>query len=384
MQVYDYMSKSNVYFLFYELIRVSIGTKDTLSRHPSVKEWKLLYDIAKKQSLIGICFNGLQKLGADTDDGFEKICMSEALYLRWMGMAANIQRRNEIVNRQCVELQKRLAADGLRSCLLKGQGIAAIYGEQLYGLRQSGDIDIWVDADMDIVLDYVFKRAPSKVFDMKHIHYDVFKDTEVELHWIPGVSPAPNKNRGIKRFYESHKKVFDNLVSLPSGEKVTVADNKMNAVYLLMHIQGHFLYEGIGMRQLMDYYFTLMSLNKSDRVLAKREIDALGVKKILSAVMYVESVVFGLDEEYWLCEPNKKLGKELLAEIMDGGNFGHYSKENNINNESRIHWAWRRMKRRLRLFQYDWSGIIFRPLYRMKVAIVQHRVIKHYNKLNIN
>ena len=33
------------------------------------------------------------------------------LYLQWMGMAAKIQQRNEVVNRQCVEVLKRIEAD---------------------------------------------------------------------------------------------------------------------------------------------------------------------------------------------------------------------------------------------------------------------------------
>ena len=49
------------------------------------------------------------------------------LYLTWMGMAAKIQQRNEVVNRQCAELQARLSADGLDACVLKGQGVAALY-----------------------------------------------------------------------------------------------------------------------------------------------------------------------------------------------------------------------------------------------------------------
>ena len=48
--------------LFFELIRVAIGTQEMLSRAPSAKEWKDLYAMAKKQSLVGITFAGVQKL----------------------------------------------------------------------------------------------------------------------------------------------------------------------------------------------------------------------------------------------------------------------------------------------------------------------------------
>lgn len=76
--------------IFYELIRVAIGTQDGLLRQPSQKEWKALYDMAKKQSLVGVCFAALQCLGADADEGFARIGICEMLYLTWMGMTAKI------------------------------------------------------------------------------------------------------------------------------------------------------------------------------------------------------------------------------------------------------------------------------------------------------
>ena len=150
--------------LFYQLIRVAIGTADSLSHTPSNKEWKALYNMAKKQSLVGVCFAALQRLGADADEGFARIGMSEMLYLTWMGMTAKIQQKNQTVDEQCVALQKRLSADGLRSCILKGQGIASLYkcggsnglssssGYDLIGLRQSGDIDIWIEGGVKAVV----------------------------------------------------------------------------------------------------------------------------------------------------------------------------------------------------------------------------------------
>ena len=132
--------------LFFELIRVALGSQYTLSRAPSSKEWKQLYDMSKKQSLVGICFAGLQKLfnldhqeprtnnpQPDSTQYPELITqnLNEDLYYKWMGMSAKIQHRNDVVNRQCVELQKRLREDGFRSCILKGQGVAKWYKETL-------------------------------------------------------------------------------------------------------------------------------------------------------------------------------------------------------------------------------------------------------------
>lgn len=121
--------------LFYQLIRVAIGTQDSLSRLPKAGEWGKLYKMAQKQSLVGVCFAGLQRLGADADEGFARIGMSEELYFDWMGNTFMIQQKNGIVNQQCVALQKRLSAGGMKFSILKGQGVASLY-------RGSREIDL--------------------------------------------------------------------------------------------------------------------------------------------------------------------------------------------------------------------------------------------------
>lgn len=50
-------------------------------------------------------------------------------------MAAKIQQKNQqknqIVDEQCVILQKRLSEEGFESCILKGQGVGMLYAKYL-------------------------------------------------------------------------------------------------------------------------------------------------------------------------------------------------------------------------------------------------------------
>ena len=89
---------NNIYNLFFELIQVALGVRGCLSHSPTAEEWKALYDMAKKQSLVGVCFAGVQRLQQQRQEP------PEMLYLTWMGMVAKIQQRNEVVDQQCKEL----------------------------------------------------------------------------------------------------------------------------------------------------------------------------------------------------------------------------------------------------------------------------------------
>lgn len=134
--------------------------------------------MAKKQSLVGVCFAGVQKLvNSETDD----YCgMHEITYLTWMGMAAKIQQRNEVVNLQCVEVQRLIAEKGYRSCIIKGQSNHPSYGS-LAVLRQSGDIDIWVEGGREKVVELVNSICPTKEIRETHAQLRVFPDTVVEF-----------------------------------------------------------------------------------------------------------------------------------------------------------------------------------------------------------
>lgn len=345
--------------IFTELIQVSIGNRICLSRTPSEAEWGELYKMAKKQSLVGVCFAGVHKLVNQQQEP------PEMLYLTWMGMAAKIQQRNEVVNRQCVDLQKRLSADRLRSCILKGQGVARIYPENLHGFRQPGDIDIWIDGDKDAALDWARKQgAKIGSVDMVHAHADLFDDTEVEIHSQPSWMYGRKADKVLQRFFaESADEQFGNY-----DEKtgMTYPTMGFNLVYSLVHINRHIFEEGIGLRQLLDYYFILKASNENERGKAREVIVALGLKKFAAGIMYIDNKVFALERDCMVIEPNVEEGEFLLEDIEKGGNFGKYDDRNvALPVEKRFARGWYNMQRNMRYLWHYPSEVIAIPFWKV-------------------
>lgn len=315
--------------LFFELIRIAIGTQDTLSRAPSAKEWNALYDMAKKQSLVGICFAGVQKLGEGRVETYETLETSwnlpKLLYLTWMGMAAKIQQRNEVMNASTKKALELFRKDGFECSVLKGQAIAKLYGN-LAGLRQSGDIDLWVEGGRKKLYGYSHKTfGKLEGLTYHHIHFPVWDDVEIEAHTRPSFLSSPIRNKRLHKFCTAN------------ATKEDTPSLAFNRVFILLHCYQHFTRRGVGMRQLLDYYFVL--LHSANEVSGGSEVSkvscqdykqesmhwitALGMKRFAEATMWVMKEVFGLDDNYLLCKPNEEYGRFLLDEVMQTGNMGH-------------------------------------------------------------
>ena len=359
----------------FEVIRIAIGNQLCLSNTPSADEWGELYAMAKKQSLVGVCFVGVQKLVEQRQE------LPEMLYFTWMGMAAKIQQRNEVVNRQCVELQKRLSADGFRSYIMKGQYVATLYGEHLAALRQSGDIDVYLEGGLDKVLAYARTFGAVKKVNELEMSVPVFSETEVEFHYRPFIMRNPFKNRRLQAFFQDQSEAcFTNRINLENKAdslEIMAPTIAFNLVHQIVHIYHHFITEGVGLRQLMDYHFVVkheMEVEKGSSVQeVKKVISDLGLERFASALMWVIGYVFdpGMlatwiqKSETTLWKPNEKDGRLLLDEILMSGNFGHTDERAKDILTSRWKAFWFVNSKTFRFWRFDHWAWFWSPVWRV-------------------
>ena len=364
---------------FFELIQVSIGKSEALSSVPSAEEWHKLYALAVKQALVGVCFYGIQRLPKEQQP-------PKALLLRWFTISEQIKQRNRLVNARACELQKLLEDDGLRACVLKGQGVAKLYkirneelevrnGVNLGLYRQSGDIDVWVDGERDDTIRHMKAHYKCGRAVIHHIDVEVFDDVPVEVHFVPSYSYSLPRYRVYKRFFNEYK----NECFVPSGFGFCVPSLGFNVVYMLLHIFRHVFHEGIGLRQLMDYYFVLrnVNLNVNRNANANKALREMGLLRFAAAVMYVEQEVFGLQKEYMLCEPDEKAGRFLLDEIMRAGNFGQYDPRiRDAHSSGSMMLYMKNVKRIFSMVRYYPSEVLWAPFW--KIGHFVWRKVKGY------
>lgn len=309
---------------FRELLLISVGVRCDFSSTPTARNWAELFRLAKKHALLGVCFSGVQTVYDRHPELLSELPPN--LKMSWLGAAAMIQERNALMDSRCVELQDRLSSDGIKSCILKGQGVASCYGS-LGECRQSGDIDVFVDADRASSLRYLAEHGiDNNGWDYVHAHPLFFDDVEVELHYRLSVFRNPFRNRKFQNFVAENKaSLFEGLAELSDGMSVTVPSDWMNLLYLLHHIYRHLFSEGIGLRQVMDYYFALKSVDLSDddRLRLVSSVRDFGMEGFAGGLMWVLGDVFNLSESFMPWIPDENEGRFILSEIMASGNFGH-------------------------------------------------------------
>lgn len=299
--------------------------KRDISNVVACMDWQNLYSFASKQALLGFCFDGIERLTKEYSEELKQNPMGRDLLMTWMGAAQQIRRQNMKVNMVASKLYSMLREDGLRCCILKGQGNALMY-PNAYS-RNPGDIDVWVIASREQITEYA-KKFFEFGDDIRYHHIETSMDgVPVELHFFPSIMNNPIYNARLQKWFKRNADLqCSNVVSLPDGiGEITIPTTAFNVIYQLTHLYHHFFDEGIGMRQIIDYYYVVTN----DELLVirdtlQRELKYLGLWKFAGAVMYVLHEALGLPEEKMIAPKDEKRGKLLLVEILNGGNFGQY------------------------------------------------------------
>lgn len=325
--------------MFFELVQVALGNRKELSEIPSAEEWDVLYEMVGEQTVVGVLQAGLEKLPSEQRPYLN-------LLLEWIGTAQIVIAQNEQLDKRCLELIKWLEKAGIKASILKGQGIARYY-DDLRMLRMPGDIDVFVDCGRKEAIE----KAESvgcgvESWDYKHAHLEIWEDTEVEMHYRVEIMFNLVKNRKLQKWFKEHQDgIFchTDKTDLTDKGKLVTPTVEFNVFYILLHIYRHFFSEGVGLRQIMDYYFVLKALwelkgvrgiNRSAQGVNGHYLEAVkefGMERFAEGLMWVMQEVMAMPKEWMPWEPDEKEGRYILEQVMEGGDLGHYGDHQKYN-----------------------------------------------------
>ena len=444
LKVKTYINNTFPYFAF---LRYCLGKKRNMSRVIAGMNWHELYSFASKQALLGLCFEGIERLGKEYPEELKQNPIGRELLMTWMGKAQQIRRQNMKVNAVAGKLFSMLREDGLRCCILKGQGNALMYSKPYS--RTPGDIDVWENASREQITEYA-KKHFKLGDDIRYQHIETSVDgVPVELHFFPCTMNNPIYNARLQKWFKRNADLqCSNVVSLPDGiGEIAIPTTAFNVVYQLTHLYHHFFDEGIGMRQIIDYFLVVNDFSKNvflnndlsnpsvslskgsstshpsplsseerdvtapsrcseplrskdggaskpspncagwDRLsiegdnsvgstsvtssastaldVVQRELKYLGLWKFAGAVIYVLKEVLGLSEDKMIVPMDEKRGRLLLAEILDGGNFGkHFTKYGHFTQQGMAKKYFLKIWRNMHFVRYYPAEALSEPIFR--------------------
>ena len=292
--------------LFYELIQVSTGQIDCLSRGPEPEEWQELYEMARQQHLVGICYRGVQLL-------FEfGLRAPQDLAIDWMSEAEIIEERNDLLNKRWVKVQQRLARRSYKASILTDPDN---YGETLQTLRQLDGIDILVNATLEVLKAFVQRVGQEEAeHDAQQVFLRVWEDTEVRLHYQLDMGKNPMKNRAICQWFEKNRRLF--FVQEGEGYRLSPEGD---VIYHLISLYWRFMYKGISLRDLLDCFFAMKrTVGQPSAIDYEKVLKSFGMLHFSQGVMWVMQEVFGLEKDAKIIAPLEDKGATILKEVMTG------------------------------------------------------------------
>lgn len=158
--------------LFFELIQVSVGQLDCLSRGPEPEEWQTLYEMSKQQHVEGISYQGVMKL-------FEYgLRAPQDISLDWMAETESIRETNETAEKPSI--------------------LALCYDEELQNLRQRADNE--VKAVSQFKIQYIYQQYLRHQLDMRLLldYYHVLRQSRGKYETLKSGSFLDAL--GIRRF----------------------------------------------------------------------------------------------------------------------------------------------------------------------------------------
>ena len=178
----------NNHQLFFALLRAAM-TGEQFEAAPTDEAWADIFNIAKQQSVVGVCYSAMSRLPKEQLPPMKQM-------VKWVNGAEVIRKMNELLNNEAARLTQLFAEQGRQTAILKGQANARLYPDTMS--RQVGDIDIWVDGGKESVIALLKKMGLTddehlSAYDPEHatanyhhVHLPTTKDhITVEVHYRP-------------------------------------------------------------------------------------------------------------------------------------------------------------------------------------------------------
>ena len=296
--------------MFFDLLRASIGGQTGLSRPFSSQEWEGVYEVCRRQGVVGVVFDFVKTLPKEEAPSFD-------LLMEWLSVTTNVEMVMQRTQQLTEELAERMAEREIPMAVLKGLAFSQYYPNPLH--REFGDLDCFLmgkKAEGDLLISELGGTMEEASYKHSHLFY---KGLTIENHQF--FTDFNNTPTGI-----ATERLLAQLIQegcSPIGDTHLLCPPPLfNALFLLKHAQGHFISEGIRMRHVLDWaLFLRAEQTKLDwsRLLPMLETTrTMPFAAIMTAiaVQYLHIEIHNAGLRAWTESVDRRMVEAMLADIM--------------------------------------------------------------------
>lgn len=171
---------------------------------------------------------------------------------KWRQARDKAIRKNILLNAERVNIIKYLESIGCWYMPLKGSLLQFDYPK--FGMRQMGDNDILFDVNFqERIYDYMISNGYEAVYYRKGNHDEYVKKPVYNIEMHKGLFMS-SQNPVLSAYYQNVKQRMIKDEENSFGFHLSEADFY---IYLVAHAYKHYVYSGIGIRNLLDSYVYL-------------------------------------------------------------------------------------------------------------------------------
>ncbi|MFD1771641.1 nucleotidyltransferase family protein [Sphingobacterium suaedae] len=319
---------------FLELLRAGLW-----NREPDLEcllpltsnEWSAVHDLAKKQTVEGLVFAGVQKLN-------DLQHVDRQMIYRLVIRVEAIERANSRMNDVIMEQSAFFSQQSLNPILLKGQGVARHYIEPLR--RVCGDIDWYFSSPEEFraAFDLLIKTGIRPSVDRSGNFVYNWKGQVVDHHRKMFDSYGPFSRRSLQEI----ERELNPVNYMVQGCPVMVPAPTVEVIQVTLHILKHMLAFGVGIRQICDIARLYVAHAHSvDGQMLKKVYQSLRVDKWVNLLHNTLVNSLGMSTSllpFGDCPPSSD--DRILNDVLNAGNFGFFNGQtpdmkNNIQGKSR-------------------------------------------------
>lgn len=288
---------------------------------PKVMPLEAIYVLSQKQEVAAIALDGLQKLITAFPDILQSDVSTKAIKMQWIGCMMQEEKRYEANLFAVRALATLYDRNEMLTYVLKGLTISQLY--PIPSHRFSCDLDCFLlsRCDLEIAYDLGNSLVESRGcnVDADYYKHSVFsyKGLTVENHRYCCSVKRSKRTRELETYLKGLLKGYS--PQYIAGTKLAIPPQLFQALFMIEHANGHFLYSKMNMKHVCDW---AMMRKAFEETLDWQEFDKqctrFGLKNFVVCMNHLADYVLGKCRYGDLSAIDKRVLDDTFKEV-------HYS-----------------------------------------------------------